>query len=262
MNRIVIAAIIVMLAITGLLLGCDELTKETITGSGNLETTEFELSGFSKLDVSHSFEVAVTRSDSYSVSITVDDNLLDYLDIKRSGDTLIIHLDIGYNYRNTTQLATVAMPDLHSVTLSGASAANIGAFSSNNPIDSRLSGSSSIDFDDLKAGDADFDLSGSSRVTGSLRVTDCEFDLSGSSRITLDGSGDELSAHASGSSRLNLDDFEVSDADIRLSGSSSATVNLSGTLDVSASGSSHLRYVGDPTLGDIDICESCSVTKK
>lgn len=262
MNRIIAAAVIAALIIAGLLVGCSECEKELITGSGTLETVEFEYSDFSKLEAGYSFKVDVSSSESYNVSITVDDNLLDYLDVRKSGDTLIISLDSAYNYRDTTQLATITLPHITELILSGSSGADIGAFSSSDPIYFGFSGSSSADLENLKAGDASFRLSGSSRASGNVQVSDCEIDLSGSSTITLDGSGDDLSADASGSSRLLLEDFQVIDARIGLSGSSTGTVSLTGTLDASASGSSHLSYIGDPTLGDIDTDASSSVSKK
>ncbi len=262
MNRIIAAAITAAFVIAGLMTGCSELEKELITGSGNPETVEFEYSDFSRLEVGHSFEVDVSSSETYSLSVTVDDNLLDHLDVRKSGETLIIALDSGYNYRDTTQLATITMPRITEVKLSGASAADIGAFSSGNHISFRLSGASSADLENLQAGDASFRLSGASRILAIVEVADCEIDLSGASTITLAGSGDDLSADVSGASRLSLEDFIVNNARVNLSGASTGTVNSTGTLDASASGSSHLRYVGEPTLGHIDTSSSSSVSRQ
>jgi hypothetical protein len=113
----------------------------------------------------------------------------------------------------------------------------------------------------LIAGDASFRLSGASFASGSVQVFDCEMDISGASTIAFVGSGNDLSADVSGASRLSLEGFKVNNARVDLSGASTGTVNLTGTLDASASGASHLRYVGDPTLGDIDTSSSSSVSR-
>ena len=261
MNRIIVATVIVALVISGLMAGCDELDKQLITGSGNLETVAFEYSDFSELEVGYSYKVDISSSDSYSISITVDDNLLDHLDVRKSGDTLIITMDSGYNYRDTTQLATVTMPNISELILSGASAADIGAFRTSDPVYFRLSGASSAAFENLLAGDASFHLSGASHASGSVQVYDCEMEVSGASTIAFVGSGNDLSADVSGASRLSLEGFKFNNARVDLSGASTGTVNLTGTLDASASGASHLRYIGDPTLGDIDTSSASTVRK-
>jgi hypothetical protein len=71
--------------------------------------------------------------------------------------------------------------------------------------------------------------------------------------LTIDGSG---------GGRIDLGDFSVVDANVELSGGGRATVNSSGTLDVDASGGSHVTYVGSPTLGKIDTSGGSSVERE
>ena len=46
-----------------------------------MATWEYEFADFTNVYVSSAFTVDVTQSDSYSVSITVNENLLDYLNV-------------------------------------------------------------------------------------------------------------------------------------------------------------------------------------
>jgi hypothetical protein len=46
------------------------------------------------------------------------------------------------------------------------------------------------------------------------------------------------------------------------SGASTATVNASGTLDAEASGASHVRYLGSPTLGNVEVSGASSVERE
>ena len=64
-----------------------------------MATWEYEFADFTNVDVSSAFTVDITQSDSYSVSITVNENLLDYLNVYQSGKTLYIGLK-GANYSN------------------------------------------------------------------------------------------------------------------------------------------------------------------
>ena len=97
--------------------GCGSI----IVGSGELVTREYDFQGFSRLDVSQQFEVEVTRGATHAVSVTVDDNLVERLRVKLDGDTLRIGLEGATAYQGTTQRATVILPELAGVELSGAS---------------------------------------------------------------------------------------------------------------------------------------------
>ncbi len=66
----------------------------------------------------------------------------------------------------------------------------------------------------------------------------------------------------SGGGQIDLGDFSVGDADVEMSGGGRATVNPSGRLDVDASGGSHVFYVGNPTLGNIDTSGGSSVERE
>ena len=243
----------IALAVTVGLLGTVAGCMFGVTGSGRLETREFDYRDFTRVEAGSAFEVEITRADSYRVTITADDNVFGYLDIRKQGDTLHIGFRGIRGLVNTTQRAVITMPNLQGLNLSGASKGRVGGFSSANPLDLKLSGASSLDTDNLEAGDTRFDVSGAGRVSGNIRIANGKFDLSGASRVELTGSATDISIQASGASRLTLDDFTVRNASVNLSGASSATVNVSGQLDAKLSGASRLQYSGNPTLGTIDV---------
>jgi len=54
----------------------------------------------------------------------------------------------------------------------------------------------------------------------------------------------------------------VGNANIILSGASDGTINLDGRLDADLSGASTLEYIGEPTLGSLDISGASNLTKK
>jgi hypothetical protein len=238
--------IILFFVLTAVLLAACDLDRDqvNIEGSGDVVTLEEDLSGFDKLRISHAFQVEVKQGDSYRIVVRVDDNVQEYLMVEKDDDTLRIGLDSdhSYNIRNATLEAEVTMPDLAGLRSSGSSDVLITGFASNHSFDG--------------------DLSGSSTLRGDLQSGGASFDVSGSSDVTLTGSGGDVTIDASGSSDVDLSDFQVDDARVDVSGSSTVTVNPNGRLDVDASGASAVYYVGDPTLGDIDTSGSSSVEGK
>jgi hypothetical protein len=227
-----------------LLTGCTIVPSGKILGSGNRVTVEKDLTGFSKVEATSAFQVDITRSEDYRVVITVDEKVEPYLDVTVQGDTLRISLQPGLTLAGAALplSAKVSMPRLTGLELSGASGTTIGGFKSEDRLDVHLSGAS--------------------RLNGAIETGDVRFQVSGASAITLSGKGQKLALEASGASQGNLERFAVSDAAVELSGASQATVNVSGRLDVDASGASALRYTGSPTLGSIQSSGSSSIQPK
>lgn len=187
-----------------------------VVGSGNLVTEDYDFSDFTGVDVGSGFEVEITQSSSYSINITADDNMFDYIEVFKTGETLTIRLKWGHSYESAEagdRLTIIAMPELYELEFSGGTQGNVEGFTSSH----------------------DFVLS-----------------LSGGSTISLEGAANDLTISGSGGSHLYLSDFPVNDATVNLSGGSSATVNLDGRLDGDLSGGSHLKYVGNPTTVDVN----------
>jgi hypothetical protein len=93
-------------------------------------------------------------------------------------------------------------------------------------------------------------------------VKDLELEVSGASSVELKGLASSLAVDGSGASHLRLADLKVGNADVTLSGASDATINLAGSLDADLSGASTLEYIGEPTLGIMDITGASTVKRK
>jgi len=258
MKKTIVAVLMAVLLTSGLLVGC---IGGVVRGSGNLDTQEFNFSDFTRVEVGSAFEVEVVQSDSYSVSVTADDNLFDYILVSKQGTTLKIRLKTA-QYIDTTTRAEITMPQLRGLDLSGATRGTVSGFSSTENVDIEVSGASSLDMVDMSAGDIDFDISGASRVTGDITAGDADFEVSGASNVQLEGSASDTVIEASGASRVELAGFTVNNADVSLSGASSGTVNLDGRLDADLSGASKLSYIGEPTMGTINTSGGSTLSRK
>ena len=228
-----------------------------LVGSGNLETEEYAFTNFTEVEIGSAFEFEIKQSKSYSIHVTVDDNVLDYVRVSQNGQTLKISLERGLrigsvtlriglgifpSLESVTLRASVTMPQLCGLTASGASRGTVSGFSSTE--------------------DLDITVSGGSGVTGDITAGNVEFGISGASTIQLEGSANDIDANVSGGSHLNLDAFTVNNADVNFSGASSGTVNLNGKLDANLSGASTLWYIGEPMSTDINTSGASTVIKK
>ncbi len=241
-------ALAAALVLTLGLAACDDGDEEAVVeeeteGSGNVVTEKMDFQDFTSVDVRSAFVVEIIQSDSFSVTIRVDDNIRDLLEVSREGDTLTIDLERRAILRGDVTLeADITMPDLEALSASGASRVSVSGFESSGPMDIEVSGASSVD-GDLKAGDT-------------------YIEASGASRVELEGSATDLSIEGSGASSLDLADFSADTGDITLGGASDATVNVEDRIDsADVSGASTLRYLGDPSLEDVTTSGASTVEK-
>ena len=228
MKKAIIIPLIAVFLTFGLLVGC-----------GPMRTQTYDYTDFTRVEVEDGFQVELAQSNSYSISITAPEDLFNFIQVSKEGETLKIGLT---EYVKGTKKAKITMPNLYKIQLSGGSRADITGFSSSH--------------------DLLVELSGGSWVNGDITAGDADFDLSGGSHVVLSGSADDLDVNVSGGSHLTLGAFSVSNADVHLSGGSHAVVKVGGTLNVDLSGGSHLRYTGQPTMGDVDFSRDSTLSKK
>jgi len=258
MKKAIVVVLVAALLTAGLLVGCEGV----VTGSGNLETKQYNFSDFNRVDIGYAFEVGIDQSSSYSISITADDNLFEYIQVSKEGETLKIGLKRIISLGTVTLKAEVTMPQLRGLELSGATRGTVSGFSSTENLDVEVSGASSLDLVDISAGDVKCEVSGASKVTGDITAADADFDVSGASTVQLEGSASDIVVDTSGASRVKLAAFPINNATVALSGASSGTVNLDGRLDADLSGASKLSYIGEPTMGTINTSGASTLSKK
>ena len=211
----------------------DNDSRNSIYGSGHIISIHKDYSDFSKIEISTGFSVEIKKSDTYSVTIEVDDNLRTYVNSYKSDEKIFIGMESGNNYKDVTLRAVIETPDVNDITASGGTIIDVSGFN----FDHNLS----------------IDLSGGSVIKGSLNTGNFNLKLSGGGIAELDGRADDMTISGSGGCILNLFDFPVNNCAIDFSGGSIANINVSGKLNLALSGGSVLKYKGNPTLGTINI---------
>jgi RNA polymerase sigma factor (sigma-70 family) len=256
----------------------------TVRGSGKLVTRQFKLAGFTSVDVRQVFDVEVTRGETFSVSVTADDNLFDYVKAAKEGEALQLSLDTAHrSLQNGTFKAAVTMPDLRKVSLGGACKMTLKGFTAGKDFGATVSGASTLG-GEIKAARVDLHAVGASTVRLRGAATSAKLEAVGASHLqladlTLDGA-DRVDLHAIGAStvrlrgaaraakleaegacHLQLADLTVDRADVRLTGASGAKVRVKSKLDYRLSGASHLSYAGDPTVGRKEVTGASSASR-
>jgi putative autotransporter adhesin-like protein len=215
-------------------------TKQ-LTGSGTVVSRQFPVTPFSKIQVSNAFAVRLSIGSPEAVTVRVDDNLVDDLDIGVSDGTLRIGLKGGMLVSRATLEADVTASSLSAINGSGASTIT--------PLDP------------IKSPSFVLAMSGASRFDGAVAFSDGSVELSGASEAVLMGSASTLTIMVSGASHLQARDLSIGALTIDLSGASRGEVHATGTISASASGASTLGYVGSPTFTRKDISGGSQITQ-
>lgn len=219
--------------------GC---ARDQVVGSGKPVTKEFNVADFDAVDISSTFHVEITRGDSFRVAVTADDNVMEHVKVAKQGSTLKIALAPDMNYRDVTLKATIAMPALQAVDVSGASQATLKGFKSTESFKAKLVGASKLD--------------------GKIEAGKVDIEATGASTVSLEGSAKDAKLSAVGASQLQLGDFTLDNATVNLTGASEGTVNAKGKLDYVLIGASRLGYRGNPTIGKRETIGASSASPK
>ena len=258
-----------LLLATLLISGCQTILvpKNGDTETGEMETRQYDFGEFTRLDISSAFIYEIMQSDTYSVSITANNNMFDDIKIAQEGQTLIIGMEFPgvpwaiFN-NNPSLKAVITMPQLDVLDSSGATHGIVADFSSTEKLDVTVSGASSVELVEISTGDITLNVSGAGKVTGNIEAKNMELEVSGASTVQLKGSAGSITADGSGASHLKLADLKVGNANVILSGACSGTINLDGSLDAVLSGASTLEYIGEPALGIMDITGASKLKRK
>lgn len=246
MNKITVVLIV---ALTVLAAGCSktkpaENNHLVIEGSGKLVSRQMDFSGFDKVEAGLNFGLTIRHGDDFKITLTSDDNFIDYILVELVGTTLRIDYKPGYAYnvRGVAKHIEVTMPDLAGLSLGESSHTwLVGARSAQT----------------FKA-----ELTGSSMLEGDLQAADASFILSGSTYVNLTGAAEQLKLESCGNSVANLENFTAGNAFLEVSCNSISSVRVDGNLDIDASQYAQVFFWGEPESVNNAIFESAFVEKK
>ena len=162
---------------------------DAIELSGNRIERSFDLRDFTEIEVTGGWQIAVTQGDSYGVTVTADEALMEHIIVEREGDALRVGAD-RWRWSNEGRLRLeVTTPQLSRINVDG------GA-------DVRLSG---------------------------LRTDSLRIDIDGAGNITAtDTQVERLEIEVDGAANVDFVESAVVNADIRMSGAGNVEITMAG----------------------------------
>ena len=184
-------------------------TSERVQGSGKVTTENRTVSGYDSISLSGSGKLEIEQNGSEALSISADDNLLQYLTSEVKGHELVLEVKSGYNLSPSKPIVfKVGAKDLKSVSC---------------------------------AGDTNATLKG-------IHTEELKLSMAGSGDISAEGAADHQEISIAGSGKYVGGGLKSKDTKINISGSGDAVLAASDSLDVTIAGSGSIKYFGDPKI--------------
>ena len=209
---------------------------------------EFDLSGFTGVEVRNAMKLDVRQGESFSVAVEADDEALKDVKVSLADGRLLAKLEprwghIGLIFKGVSSpKLIVTMPELKYIELAAASRGEITGFTGLESFQVILAGASSL--------------------TGDIVCKVLKLEGGAASHFVLSGSAERAEIELSAASNANLEKMSVGDAKVKLGGASTMTINMTGKLDAEVSGASTLRYLGSSAIGDLKVTGASSFSKK
>lgn len=254
--RGVVVSLLVLLGVTGAACGGSGSSSggDAVTGSAGKATKKYDSTGFTAVHAAQGASVVVQQGDTFAVSVTVNENLVQYLTVEVQSDTLQIGLDPSQKYRLADLSAEVTMPDLSGIDVTEAADVLAKGFMSKGDLTLKVSGAGQLSVEGMKAGNATLEVSEASRLGGRLVLSGrLTMMASDAGKAIISGASRTVGLTGTGASQVSLKDFAAQTATVHLTGGSNATVRATKTVNVTLDGASTLHYYGPAKLGNTDV---------
>lgn len=230
MRQIIITTSIILVSII-LMTSCRN-DRYFIKGEGSDVVNSRNHGQFNGVSLSMSANVEIIRDSSFRIELHGQQNILNVIETRISGNVLKIGLQRGTSIRKHNPITIkVYIPSITEMDISGSGdMICVNEFSSSN-LSANVSGSGNITFRGNISNSFDATISGS----GSIRNTGSG--VCRSARYNISGSGD-----------IFAEWFKVEDIDATISGSGDQWIYALNTLNARISGSGNIKYRGNPSI--------------
>jgi hypothetical protein len=206
---------------------------ETIVGNGKRVDEDRKLSGFTRIVNSATLGLLVKQGDTFSVTISIDENLLPLYQTEVVGDTLRIwnEPDVKFSSKLFGPQAVVVMPHLRALDQSGTGAVRVIV-------------------DEPEA------LSFSQSGTGSLQfigsAPSLDVDFGGTGEHLLEGTTTELTLDLSGTGSIDAEKLRAVRGSVSLGGTGTIRATYTEAVRVDAAGTGKVDLFGGAKLTQED----------
>ena len=179
-------------------------SKDVITGSGDIVTSERTVSNFTAIDISGMGKVYISYAPKISVTLKGYSNLIQHYTTEVDDNVLYLQYENGTGVRNDNLEVYITMPYFNKLRLFGSSAITAtGNFQDVDDLTISNAGDGSINIEQLNTNSYTIYSSGNSEIaTLGVQAKTAKIDMSGNGTVSLSVS-DKLEVKISGNGKVS-----------------------------------------------------------
>jgi hypothetical protein len=186
---------------------------------------------FSGVSLAISANVFLTQGPVQKVEVEGDKTSLEEIETEVNNGTLKIHTKDMFHGNFGKVSVYITVPAINALTVSGSGDITANSDINSDELDLNISGSGSIRFSALSAGEV------SANITGS-----------GNIEVSAGQARSDLEVVVTGSGSLSAEGFSAAKADVTITGSGSAKIWAVEELETNITGSGNVAYKGNPLV--------------
>ena len=221
---------VLTLTIALLTIGISNAQWKRVKGNGNTVTIDRSVGEYDRVALAGWFDVELVDGDEGELTITGEENLLEYIKTEVKDGKLTIKQKKGVNLKPSNWkegiLIVVPVEQINGVSLSGSG---------------DIVGKTALKSDNFKTS-----ISGSGDITLEVEAKSVDASMSGSGDMNLSGRATDFEVSVSGSGDIRAYDLEADFVEAQVSGSADIKVTANEMLKARVSGSGDISYKGNP----------------
>jgi len=210
-----------------LMVSLDNFPGNAVQGTGPVISRDFTVLDFTGINIDGAYVVVYRHSDTSSVTIQMQENLFDYLNVGVRND--ILHIDSNRSFRTAryyTPRIYIYAPYLSLARFGGAA--------------------SMEDWDEISVDRLSIGVSGAASGKLIVDVNNLSIEAAGAVDFDVYGTASSASISISGAGEIYAANLQTENATVNVTGAGTVDIAVSDTLDITIAGTGTVRYIGNP----------------
>jgi hypothetical protein len=237
-------ALVYLTVLVSCFLSCNVVAfnAETIKGNGKMISKVIDCTNVEEISNDGIFDIQVYYGEKIEVTIVTDENILQYLKIRNSGNKIHFFHENNVNLQPTKSIIYITMPLLAKVSNTGTGDFSFSKFANLNKLDISNSGTGDVKAEAISLNELNIVNSG----TG-------DFELKGQSKM--------INIENTGTGDVNSLDFLAVLAKVSSTGTGDVKLWVEKELELNLTGTGDFTYKGEPIVSKIQATGTGDVKK-
>ena len=185
--------------------------KNAINGEGDVISKSFDFKDFDRIVINGHADVDFTQSSTWEVTVRTQENVLEWLDYKVEGTTLVIETKDHREIRSKTYDIVIQAPELKKLTVNGASDFNVKGLRMDGDLDVEVNGAGDLDFDHITCNSLSVEVNGAAdaNLTSIDILKKLKVQVNGAGDVEITGNAVDVSLEVNGAGDIDASGLKV-----------------------------------------------------